>query len=486
MDEITQVANDEQDDAIDLEKLTEIFRRCWKIWALVCVVLGGAVALLMLAFVPQNYSSTVSISIQQPGSGGGGAGALASLVGGGGASKKYIGLLKSRTLVKKAALKANLTRLYDCKSDYELEKLADSSIKVEDSLTDGLLYVTVQLEGPSKLSRDTAKRDAVRQASATMANSMAQGLITYYRYYDNDRDLVLLQAADKQLSSARNAYEAAIDHMGSFIRENMDTSRMDVSALAAVGSTSTAGGSSSTPATNTAPSEVTSLYQARGQLEIQKQSMLAGQNTRDRMITEQLNSINVLPSEDPLLVSARSQVREAAAELQKLMMQYGNDHPKVVVARESLQLARTRLEQQLKSVKKGLTTANVIGSMELSGVLAKQSALNELISAAEQKLHVSRSIQTKYEKIRNEITLRLEVLKTTASQAATLRIQTASAKNRVTVVDSAEPPFKAESSLMRIVGLALLVDILVVVIGLVREYHRMSTVQPDKAVQTAT
>ena len=68
---------------------------------------------------------------------------------------------------------------------------------------------------------------------------------------------------------------------------------------------------------------------------------------------------------------------------------------------------------------------------------AKLASVAENIAKAEHDLQLNRELMTDFEIRRNEVTLRLEILKTTASQSAILGIQTVSAQNRMTIVDSA-------------------------------------------------
>ena len=102
--------NVQQDDIIiDGSLLMRVFRQQIRSWLWKGLLLFTLLLLLALLLVPRTYTSTVSLAIQQPSGSGG---ALAALTGGGGTTKRYLGILKSRKAAEQVERHVHLQQLY--------------------------------------------------------------------------------------------------------------------------------------------------------------------------------------------------------------------------------------------------------------------------------------------------------------------------------------------------------------------------------------
>ena len=140
---------------IDPSLIRSIARLRWRRWVAVAIVAFGLFPVAGLFGYPQNYSATVSISMQQPNQA---ASALQALTGN--TTKKYTGVLKSRRFaetVDKSVHFRDLMGLPNTRKhqDEALEKVI-KDLKVDDNSADGLLYITVNLGGPARLAPDPA------------------------------------------------------------------------------------------------------------------------------------------------------------------------------------------------------------------------------------------------------------------------------------------------------------------------------------------
>src|SRR5205085_2138661 len=95
-----------------------------------------------------------------------------------------------------------------------------------------------------------------------------------------------------------------------------------------------------------------------------------------------------------------------------------------------------------------------------TSLAAKYRTVLSLIARAEQDLQFSRVVSATYDTLRNNIQLRLDVLKTTASQAAVLGLQTVSAQNRMVVVDWARPARTAKPGIATLVAVSIFLSLL--------------------------
>src|ERR1700727_2898055 len=116
-----------------------------------------------LLICPQYFTSSVSISMQQPMTSSvlGALGALGST-----GTKKYVGVLKSRSFAEEVEQKAHLQQLYGIRRKSEAIDKVMHCAKFDDNALDGLIYIDVTLDAPPKLlPTSSAQREKVRAAA---------------------------------------------------------------------------------------------------------------------------------------------------------------------------------------------------------------------------------------------------------------------------------------------------------------------------------
>lgn len=420
--------------AIDLRRVAEILRRRSRVW----VVLGGLLLGIGIGIgsliIPQSYTSTVSLSIQQPG---GATSLLAGLALPASTSRKYVGVLKSRMVAEQVERKAHIRELYDLPTDEEAVQNLSRSVVVDDNPADGLLYIHVTLQGPPRFASGASDlRDRVKDAARRAADAYADTLRAYVVDLDNDKELVLLRTAKTQLETARRDYDTSVANLAKFVQAN----RIGVGA--ALDIQSGVAGTSREAASGTdkqsAASLLQQLYAQKGKAEVELRSLEAVTGARQKLLDKQVESATALPMEDPLLYQARQRVIAAQTALDSLQIQLAPAHPDVVQARERLEQLRSRLREEAKTIQKGLTTDRVQGEVQRSNLVAQLATLSHQIATAENMLQLGREMGARFDALRGEVALKLEVLKQTASQGAVLNLQTVSAQSRIAVIDYAQ------------------------------------------------
>ena len=261
--------------------------------------MAGALLLLLLVLVPRSYTATTSVAIQQ--SSGGGGGALALLTGGGGSSKRYLGLLKSRDLAAKVERHVQLRTLYGLPDEDKAVTMLTQSIKADDNATDGLVYIDVTLPGPPglRLSHHGPSADQAKAAAAEAANAYALALKDYYATSDTDQGAVLLRGADSQVKLAQADYDNSVGKVIGFTR-----------GLNGVDPRSAPSGGDTSPLPSAGLSGLGTLYGSLAAVQAELRAAQAAQSTRTALTTEQLQDINNIPTDDPLLGEARSRVTQ--------------------------------------------------------------------------------------------------------------------------------------------------------------------------------
>ncbi len=292
---------------------------------------------------------------------------------------------------------------------------------------------------------------------ARATNLYADRLRNYLTTSDMDSDAILLQAAGRQIRQARQAYDAATERLMDFARlrgapigSSLTLPERAGSASGSGSYTRSASGSDTDGNLDAGLRELQTLYAQRATLESEIASTEAALDMGARLQENQLSNVGALPSEDPLLTAARAAVNAARTRLDNLQIQYGPAHPRVIAERERLRLAEAKLQEQIQTVRKGYTTDRVEAQVRLDALKTKYATVKRQIAEAEQKTQKGREYSTEFERLRNEVTLRLEVLKAAASQAATLSMQVVSAQNRMRVVDSALPPKSGSPGMLKL------------------------------------
>ncbi len=454
--------NVQQDDIIiDGSLLMRVFRRQLLAWLWKGLLLFGLLLLLALFLVPRTYTSSVSVAVQQPAGGG----ALAALTGGGGSTRRYLGILKSRQTAEQVERHVHLQQLYGSHkfpTEEEAVQFLMKSVKPDDNAADGLLYIAVTLPGQPKLSLSHSPREAdVENAAALAANDYALALKEYYATSDTDQGAVLLRGADKEVLQARADYNDALERALDFSR-----------GLSGVDPRSAPTSGQSGADTGGAGDALGTLYTALAGVQAELKADQAARQTRDSLTEDQIRNLSSVPTDDPLLATARSQVTQDQAAYDSAVKLYGPENPLVIKAQTQLEVDQGQLAQQIQGVKRRLTTPNVRSDEQIQSLYARQAVLLKQVAQAGRRLGVRRELSGAFTRLQTEVTLRLAVLNTTMTEAAKVRLENASAGSRMSVVDTALPPKFGEPGPLRIGAACLALVILAFLIAVIRDYLR--------------
>jgi uncharacterized protein involved in exopolysaccharide biosynthesis len=423
----------------------QVRRRRLRAWLLFGFGVFAVVSLAGLYGFPQTYSATVSISMQQPNQG---SSALAALTGN--TAKKYTGVLKSRRFAEIVDRSVHFRELMGLKStaknQIEAIDKVTKDLKVDDNAADGLLYVTVNLEGPSRLWPDPggARRKELSAAVARAANLYSDTLKSYLKNTDVDKELVLLRAADSQVTRAQQSYTDSIERLGDFVKHTRMLA-IPTGSSSSSGSSEASGGGS----------QLASAMGRRGELQAKINSTDRLLNAEKGLLKDPKQSLTTLPEEDPLLVTARRQVIDAEANLENLQIQFGNSAQSIQRAKERLALAREQLHREVATILHGNTTEQ----MRRQALQAEYDTVNRQVAEAEQNFQYNRNLTVELEKRRNDVAIKLETLKAILTRYAELKIQTVSAQNRMVTVDDARPPMYGTPGIAVILVLSALVAV---------------------------
>ena len=467
---------------IDGLRLRRALRRQGRIWLWLGPLAVVAGTLGLAALVPRSYTATTSVALQE--SSGSGS-ALALLTGGaGGASKRYLGILKSRALARSVENHVQLRRLYGVKQFHTEDDAVDyltKNVKPDDSATDGLLYIAVTLPGPPKLAAHPVPSAAqIASAAADAANDYAGALKVYYATSDTDQGAALLHGADREVRQARAGYDDAVARALAFTR---GLSRVDPRSAPDAGADSSglgsasAGGSSGSASSGgtdaaTAAAGLGQLYTALNQVQADLRAAQAVRAAGQQGIQSQLGDLSAVPTDDPLLANARARVTQDQLAYDAASKLYGPENPAVVTAKTRLDVDRADLDRQVQGVKRSLTTPDIRSSEEITGLLARQAKLSQQIGAAEKHLGISRRLSGESGRLQAEVGIQLDVLKATLTEAAKIRLDNASSLSRMTVVDAAVPPKSGEPGVSKLAVICLLLAFLAFLAAVVREYFR--------------
>lgn len=448
---------------IDGGRLSRSLRRSLRLWVWLGPLTAGALLLLLLVLVPRSYTATTSVAIQQASSGGGGA--LAALTGGSSSNKRYLGLLKSRDLAAKVERHVQLRTLYNLPTEEKAITLLTKSIKPDDNAVDGLVYINVTLAGPPGLSvtHHGPSATQVKAAAVEAANDYALALKDYYATSDTDQGAALLRGATNYVKTAQADYDQSLNKVIQFTRglNSVDPR-----------SAPSAGDTSSLPSAGL--SGLGTLYGSLAAVQADLRAAQAARNARDALTTEQLQDINNIPTDDPLLGEARSRVTQDQNALAVAEKLYGPENSAVISARKRLEVDNAQLQQQIQGVRQRLTTPSIGTDVQIRGLYARQTELTKLIHQAEQRLGLSRQLSSQFGKLQTEVTLRLEVLRTTLAEAAKIRLNNAAAGSNMSVIDPAETPLGGSPGPLKLGAVAVALTLLAFLISVARDYLRQS------------
>lgn len=449
----------ESDDlVIDTALLREVLwsnARKWLRVGIIFIVLAG---LLALAVIPQSFTSTATVVVQQST---GDASALAMLAGGK-QNARYLGVLKSRTAAETVLRSTRFLELYPkVKRRSKQILVLQKALKVDDDAATGMLNISVTVPGAPKLTLNYARTKLAQQVAADVANAYVGVLRSYYTNSDNDREAVILRTADAECTQSRAGYEASIRRLTTFAAS---LKKVDPRSIPNPGK------ADGPPAGD----ELGELYSALAKVETQLIAQEASQGATSSFTGQELDTVNDLPSEDPLLTSARSHVAQDQAELQALSVTYGPDYPAVILAKNQLDVDRAALRAQISGVKRQKTSEQLLEHVTIENLSAQRQSLEDQITVATARLSTGRNLSAVLERLKAEVDIQLTVLKTTLSEAAKARMLYASVQSRITVIDPAIPDDQPTPSgliiAMGVVGLALLVYI----VASVLDYARIS------------
>lgn len=446
---------------IDGEWLSQSLRRQLRLWVWLGPLLGAALLLLLLAIVPRSYTASTSVAVQQSAPGG----ALAALTGVGGPSKRYLGLLKSRELATQVEKHVKLRALYGLPAESDAVTLLTKSVKPDDNAADGLLYIGVTLAGPPGLNlrRNGPSAAQVKAAAAQAANAYAAALRHYYATSDTDQGAVLLRGADSQVKQARAGYEDALTRTQGFTR---GLNKVDPRSVPSPGDTTAASAGTGSL------SGLATLYSSLAAVQAELRAAQAARTTRDALTTEQLQDLNNIPTDDPLLGDARSRVTSDQAALTVAERMFGPENSAVVRAQKQLQVDQDQLQKQVQGVRQRLTTPSIRSDEQIQALFARQSVLTKQINQAQSRLGLSRQLSAQFGRLQTEVALRLEVLKTTLGEAAKIRLNNASAGSTMSVVDPAEPPKGGDPGPLKLGAAILGLLVMLFALSLIRDYLR--------------
>ena len=443
-------------------------------------ILFVAFLLIGLFLVPQNYSSTISISFQSsalPAS-------ALTLLGGAGGSKKYVGVIKSRRLADEVDKIVGFRELLNFPNTEEGQELALEKVvkdlRVDDNVADGLLYITVSLPGPARFGSDPGqRRKRLPVAVSITANAYANALRRYLRDSDTDKEQSLLKSGAAQVKNAEAAYNNRLSVLGEFINQHRSSSAFlskPNGAEAGIGATpSSVSGNGMSSEMGASQSELGSLYFRRNALQQQITSLDTLMAKTDNLLTDPNDNLTKLPTEDPLLLQSRKQVTDAMQNLQSLRITYGESKPAVKQAKAQLGIAEKRLHDQVNAILAGKTSDH----LKKLAIQSEYDTVLQQIGISEKNFYQSRKAMFQMGRLQNSVMISLDVLKAKMAKYAELQIQTVSAQSRMAIVDGATPPLHPSPGIAIILVMSALASIGVLGIWLLIEFQLSMTSRKD-------
>jgi LPS O-antigen subunit length determinant protein (WzzB/FepE family) len=449
----------EDEIVIDGARLITLLLTHWKRLALGAALTALIFFLYRSFFSPQQYVATASVAVQQPG--GTITGPLGGLFGQS-TSKRYVGVLKSRSLADQIIQELGLRQSLGITQDRQLYEALMKGIKPRDD-ADGLLYIEITLGGPPRFGPDPkGLRKRLPQVVADIANAYAEHLHRYYVENDNERDTVLQRSAAEEERRARRDYTAAVSRLrrAQSRYRNADPREVPSSAVSSTGSA------------QDGLTELPALFAALNIVESdirQLETTLKAQGVRT---DELLSNLNTLPAEDPLLTTERNRYQEELLRLRNLEVRLGPAAVEVVVQRARVGIAKGVLDAAVKAVRSRQTTDVVKELTRLEGLQSRREVLEQQIRRATQFLRNRLDRSSTMEDLRTEVLLKFEALKIAITETARLRVSTVSAVSKVVPIDRAIPPFGGEPGMSRYILEACFVSLITPFVMLVFAYMR--------------
>ena len=218
----------------------------------------------------------------------------------------------------------------------------------------------------------------------------------------------------------------------------------------------------------------TSLYQTEDQIdqvETELELKYAGTNAM-------LNHVNSLPAEDPLLTKARARVQQDEVDVQADTKLLGPDNPKLVADQVALSVDRAALQGQMRSVMAGMSSIQINSSAQLSGLRAREAAIESQILQSSRRLKNTRWSVGDFARLQQEVVFTADVLKVALEEATRLRMENVSASSRMQVIDSGIPAYKGSPT----TGVCIAASIVLAFLGICIAYARQYAVEARRYV----
>ena len=451
-----------------------IARRRSKTWLISISGLFVVFFLIGLFLVPQNYSTTVSVAMQQSSM----PSALAAITGMAPGSKKYLGVLKSRSFAERVEATAHLQQIYKLKNQREAVDFLLRAVRFDDNVTDGLIYIDVTLPAPARLAPDPeGRREKVRQATVIIGNKYTAVLQDYLQNSDTDKELVLLRVVDEEMKKARAYYDKSLQNLVTYVKSSRikPYSPPMISPSGGSGANQTADGT-------TGASQIGGLYSKKAQLEVQMDSAEALRKRTLEILQYPLQEVEKLPGEDALLFEARRQYNDAYRGVLSLQKSLGPENPQLVTAKSNLAISEARLREQLQAIVQG-NTSDQTKSLALK---AEYNRVLEQIADAETNFQGQRVVSTDLSRLSNEVALSLKALETTVTHSAELKLSTVPAQQRMMVIDKGYIPERSQPGLGTLIAFSMLSALGLNLIWFAAEYRTLqgqtSAVKKDRAL----
>jgi uncharacterized protein involved in exopolysaccharide biosynthesis len=446
---------DNDDITIDQTVALAVWKRRVRLWIVATPILLTLFMLRDLFFTPQVYSSRTSLSVQQPSAASSSLSAgLASLTGMSVGPRKYMGIVRSRRIAIDVARLTNLHKRLGLPTPEHAAGLIMRSLKADDNAVEGLLYITVNLEGPARIVPGRAvDRQIYNQASADVANAYAKALAYYYINTDNDAQLVVYRNAKRMADKAQQEYDNALERLRGFFESDLEPK-------------------TETLASGNSPllGQLQQLSIELGKVEADILSLRAGKMAYHQLLNDQLKLLDILPGEDKLLRDARISYQNAKAELEDLRLSLADEHPRVVLAKERVRLAGMRLKQERQGILQGRTSEQIREEVEQQRLKARYDELTAQMRKLRRRLRIGQSDALTLETLRDDVSLKFNMLREAATRLVGMQAQQVSGQNVVLVVDEALPASNGQPDLVMIVLRSALATVAILILWFLLEY----------------
>lgn len=454
------------DISINTALLRSIVRRRRPLWLALGVGLFCLLEAYQLLYTGQAFTALTTVSMQQPSPSA--AGGVAALLGGQTQTKKYIGVLHSRTFAERVEAQTHLAEFYHMRSKRLAVEMLMKQVKPEDNAADGLLFINVTLGGPPLLAPGSAPRRAeVKALTARVANLYAQELADYYTNNDNERDTVLLNAAKDLIKNARAGVDNSTRRIEQFVR---GLNKQDIGATPAPTVESGAA----------VPPGLLNLIEEQGKVSADISALKKGSSVQESGVNNLLKHLSILPDEDPLLGTARDKVSKLENKLKRLQQNFAPENQQVLQAHQDLKIAQEDLDRQESAIKSKQTTENVDIDRRLAALKARSASIQALIERALKQLPKRRESTSKLQRLLADRLIAAKKLEAEETEFVKLQINTVSGQSKTSVIDTAIEPEVGSPGILRVSLLSLGVALFAVLVGIIVSYIRQVRAAPQQ------